>query len=141
MGQLEQFVSNHWALVAALIVLLLLVYLNEWFSQKRAPKFLSPQWVVKKINHDNAVVFDLRDLEAFSSGHIINSIRTAASDFDEPRMNKYKEKSIILVCQKGLQSQTLAIKLKSAGFTNAMTLAGGITAWQSAELPLVKGNK
>jgi len=141
MGQLEQFVSNHWALVAALLVLLLLVYLNEWFSQKRAPEFLSPQSVVKKMNHDNAIVFDLRDLESFSAGHIINSIRTAATDFDEPRMKKYKEKPIILVCQKGLQSQTLATKLKSSGFTNAMALAGGINAWQAAELPLVKGNK
>ncbi len=141
MGQLEQYIMNHWALVGAFIVLLLLIYLNEWFSQKKAPKLLSPQAVVEKMNHEDAVVFDLRELGLFSDGHIINSIRTNAADFNEPRMNKYKEKPIILICAKGQQSQLLATKLKSTGFINAMALAGGIAAWQGAELPLVKGNK
>lgn len=141
MEQLQQFITNHWALVAAFLGLLLLIYLNEWFSQKRAPKLLSPQSVVKKMNHDDAQIFDLRELSAFSTGHIINSIRTSAEDFNEPRMNKYKEKEIILVCAKGQQSQPLATTLKAMGFTHAMALSGGIAAWQNAELPLVKGNK
>ena len=141
MGQLEQFITNHWALVAAFLVILLLIYLNEWFSQKTAAKLLSPQSVVDKMNHEDAIVFDLRELALFSNGHIINSIRATATDFDEPRMSKYTEKPIILVCAKGLQSQPLATKLKKAGFSNAMALSGGIAAWQHADLPLVKGNK
>lgn len=141
MEQVSQFVMNHWALCLAFVGILLLIYINEWFTKASGPKTLSPQLAVEKINHDDAVVIDLRDQEAFSAGHIIHSIRAAADDFDLPRMDKYKPKAVILVCTRGIQAQTLAIKLKSKGFANAMVLAGGLSAWQSAGLPLVKGNK
>ena len=141
MEQINQFISNHWALCAAFITILALIYINELISQKRSAKSLSPQATVEKMNHESAVVIDLRDQDAFSTGHIINAVRATASDFDLPRMNKYKAKPVILVCPRGLLSQTLAPKLKLNGFTNIMVLDGGITAWQTAGLPLVKGNK
>ncbi len=141
MEHITQFAINHWQLCLALVVLLILIGLNELFTQMTSPKALSPQSAVEKINHDSAVVIDIRNQEAFASGHIINAIRASAEDFSLPRMQKYKSKPIILVCSKGIQAQTLASKLKSDGFTSTMVLAGGMTAWQSAGLPLVKGNK
>lgn len=141
MEQLSQFIINHWALCAAFIAISALIYVNEWISQKFSIPTLSPQATVEKINHEAAVVIDLRDQDAFSAGHIINAVRAAANDFSQPRMNKYKDKTIILACARGVQAQSLAPKLKSSGFTNIMILAGGITAWQTAGLPLVKGNK
>jgi rhodanese-related sulfurtransferase len=139
MDHVSEFVINHWALWLALFVILLLIYINEWFSKTKGPKLLSPQAVIAKINHEEAVVIDLRDKETFSSGHIIHAIQTTADDFNLPRMEKYKTKSIILVCARGTQSSALAAKIKNQGFTNAMILDGGITAWQNAGLPLVKG--
>jgi len=139
MEQLGQFIINHWALCLALVAIILLIYINEWLSQQQLAKALSPQQAVEKINHESAVVIDLRDQEAFSAGHIINAVRAAPDDFNLPRMDKYKTKSIILVCPKGTLSQTLAAKLKSQSFTDVMVLAGGLTAWQIAGLPLVKG--
>lgn len=141
MEQLSQFILHHWSLCAAFFAILLLIYANEWFTQKRSALALSPQMAVEKINHDDAVVIDIRDQEAFSSGHIIKAIRASANDFDQTRMNKYKDKPIILVCLRGQQTPALANKLKSQGFSKAMVLSGGITAWQTAGLPLVKGNK
>lgn len=141
MEHLGQFMSNHWALSASLFVIIALIYINEWFSQKRAPQSLSPQAAVEKINHEDAIVIDLRDQEAFSAGHIIHAIRSSEGDFQLPRMTKYKAKPIILVCSRGMQAQPIAVKLKSHGFLNVMTLAGGFTAWQSAGFPIVKGHK
>lgn len=141
MEQMGQFIMNHWALCLALVGILLLIFVNEGFTKAMGPKILSPQLVVEKMNHDNAVVIDLRDQEAFGAGHIIHAIRAAVDDFNLPRMDKYKQKNVILVCTRGIQAQTLASKLKSKGFLNVMVLAGGITAWQSAGLPLVKGQK
>lgn len=141
MEQISQFIINHWALCLALVGIILLIQLNEWFTKTQGPQALSPQLVVEKINHDEAVVIDLRDQEAFSAGHIIHAIRATADDFDLPRMDKYKQKTVILVCTRGIQAQTVASKLKSKGFVNPAVLAGGLTAWQSAGLPLVKGNK
>jgi rhodanese-related sulfurtransferase len=141
MEHFSQFITNHWPLWLAFFGILILIYINEWFTQKRAPVSLSPQSVVEKINRENSVIFDLRDKEAFSAGHIIHAIRASAEDFTQPRMAKYKTKSLILVCTKGIHSQSLASKLKTQGYEQVMVLAGGLTAWQNAELPLVKGHK
>ena len=139
MEQIGQFITTHWALWLALIAILALIFINEFFAQKKRAKELSPATAVDMINHNNAVVIDLRDPEAFRAGHIIDSIRVSADDFNQQRMEKYKKKPFILVCAKGLQSTTLATKLRTQGFTDPMVLAGGVAAWQAASLPLVKG--
>ncbi|WED42307.1 rhodanese-like domain-containing protein [Legionella cardiaca] len=139
MGQLGQFIINHWALWLALLIVLLLIFINEIQSQKKQAKELSPQAAVNLINHEEAIVIDLRDAEAFRKGHIIDAIRANAEDFEAQRMDKYKTKPIILVCARGLQSAQLAAKLRENGFLQPLVLAGGITAWQTADLPIVKG--
>lgn len=139
MGQLGQFIINHWVLWSLLVIMLILIYINELLTQKKRAKELSPQAAVNLINHDNATVIDLRDADTFSKGHIIDAVRVSAEDFNQQRMAKYKEKPIILVCAKGLQSAPLATKLKQEGFTQPMVLAGGMAAWQAADLPMIKG--
>ncbi|HFL3390151.1 TPA: rhodanese-like domain-containing protein, partial [Legionella pneumophila] len=59
-------------------------------------------------------------------------------DFEQQKMSKYKDKPIILVCARGLQSPTLAMKIRNQGY-QPLVLSGGIQAWQNADLPLVKG--
>lgn len=139
MQQLTQFTTNHWQLVLALIVILIIIFINELISLKKRDKELSPSAAVEMINHENAVVFDLRDAEAFRAGHIIDAIHVSADELSEKRMEKYKTKPVILACARGLQSAALATKLRTRGFTQPMVLAGGITAWQTAGLPLIKG--
>lgn len=139
MGQLGQFITNHWGLWLALVGVLALIYINELLSQKKRAKELSAVAAVEMINHENAMVIDLREQEIFRAGHIIDAIRASADNFSEQRMEKYKKKPLILVCAKGLQSTALAMKLRELGFEQPMVLAGGIAAWQEAGLPLVKG--
>ncbi|KTC74324.1 rhodanese domain-containing protein [Legionella birminghamensis] len=139
MGQLGQFIINHWALWLGLIVILLLIFINEIQTQKKRAKEVSPQQAVHLINREDALVIDLRDTETYRKGHIINAIRANAEDFEQQTMDKYKNKPIILVCAKGLQSTALAAKLRAKGFSEPMILAGGMGAWQNADLPLVKG--
>jgi rhodanese-related sulfurtransferase len=139
MGQLQQFITNHWELWLALVAILIAIFINEFLSQKKRAKELSPAAAVDMINHENAVVIDLRDPELFRAGHIIGAICTPTDDFGQKRMEKYKTKPLILVCPRGLQSIAMATKLRAEGFTQPMVLSGGITAWQAANLPLVKG--
>lgn len=139
MEHLGQFITNHWGLWLALVVILLLVFINELLTQRKKAKEISPQLAVNLINHENAVVVDLRETDAFRKGHIIDAVRATPDDFTQQRMDKYKAKTLILVCARGLQSAQLAAKLQTEGFSKSMVLAGGIAAWQTAELPLVKG--
>ncbi len=110
----------------------------EYYNLKKEGKALSTAQAIAQINHFSAVVIDLRPAEIYKKGHIIGAIRATEADFKLPKMQQYQDKNVILVCTRGLESQALAPKLRAQGFTHIMTLAGGITAWQTANLPLVK---
>lgn len=138
MEHLGQFIMNHWQLWLALIVILLLIFINELVTQKKKAKELTPQTAVDLINNENAVVIDLRDKETFKQGHIIDSINVKSEDFAQQKMDKYKNVPIILIAARAFEAQTFASKIRAQGF-QAHILSGGITSWQNAELPLVKG--
>lgn len=141
MEHLGQFISNHWQLWLAFVIILVITFVNELYSQKKRAKELSTGAAVEMMNNEQAVVIDVRDAQTYSAGHIIGAIHASADDFSQQRMDKHKNKPIIFVCAKGLQSATLAAKVRTQGFTQPMVLAGGIEAWQAANLPLVKGKK
>ena len=101
MGQLTQFVTNHWALWLALVAILILIFFNEFIAQKKRAKELSPAAAIDLINHNNAVVIDLRDPDAFRDGHIVDSIRISAEEFNQQRTFKNLtdiSSSYIIVC-------------------------------------------
>ena len=139
MQHLGQFIQNHWALWLALVVILVIIFIYESINQKKRGKELTTASAVELINHHEAVVVDLREPAIYKDGHIINAIQATPEDFSKPRLTKYKDKPIILVCARGLQSATLATKLREQGYTRPMVLSGGIASWQSDSLPLVKG--
>ncbi|KTD22967.1 rhodanese-like domain-containing protein [Legionella londiniensis] len=139
MGQIGQFIINHWGLWLALLVILALILGNELLARRHKAQELTPSMAIDKINHENAVVIDLRDAESFRAGHIINAVSLSANDLTSQRMDKYKSKPIILVCARGLQSPGLAARLRAEGFANPMVLSGGMAAWTAANLPVVKG--
>lgn len=141
MEQLEQFVVNNWVLFLALIVILALIFIYELISQKNQPQGLSTHATVSLINQEDATVIDIRDQQAYKNGHILNSIHATESDFNQSKLGKYKDKIIILVCAKGLQSPALATKLRDQEYKNIKILSGGVAAWLAADLPLVKGKK
>lgn len=138
MEHLSQFIMNHGMLCATFIAILALIFINEFITQKKQGKQLSPQLAVAMMNNNNAVVIDLRDKESFNKGHIIDSINASPEDFTQAKMNKYKNKPLILACARGLQSPTTAAKIRALGF-QPLILGGGIAAWQNADLPLVQG--
>lgn len=139
MQQFSQFVLNHWGLWLAFGVLLITTIINELMVKKNSAKEISPQTLVSLINEDQASIFDLRDLENFQKGHIIQAKRVNPDDFSSAKMDAFKDKAFVLVCSKGLQSRTLAAKLRAQGFVSPQVLSGGIEAWVAAELPMVKG--
>lgn len=136
MEQFGQFITNHWQLWLAFSVLLILVLINELLTKRT--KDLSPQALIDLINTEQAVVIDLRDKEVFKNGHIIHSIQASPQDFELAKMNKYKNKPLVLVCARGLQSPPIAAKIRAQGY-QPLVLSGGIAAWQNAGLPLIKG--
>ena len=139
MQQLIQFLGHNWAMSAALIIVFAMIVFNEIQFLRKKGKEVSPQDVVNLINNDNAVVIDLRPKENHIKSHIIDSISATLDEFNKNKMDRYKSRTVILVCEQGVKSAALALKLRGQGFTNPLVLSGGMNAWQKASLPTVKG--
>jgi rhodanese-related sulfurtransferase len=92
------------------------------------------------INQGKALILDVREPDEFAAGHLRDakniSRKTLASKLDE--LEKFKNRPIIVVCASGTRSASATAQLKKAGFSEAVSLDGGMTAWQAQGLPTVK---
>ena len=140
MQDIVLFIQHHWLLNLILFVVLLLLMLLELLTQKQGGPRLSPLQVVQLINHDNAVIVDVRNPALFVEGHIIDAVSIPADDIAEKwkKLEKFRSKPIILTCQSGTDSSRAAAFLTKQGF-DIKTLTGGLRAWREADMPLVKG--
>src|SRR6478672_2114241 len=92
------------------------------------------------LNQGKSVVLDIRDQADFAAGHIrdarhipLKELKSRISELD-----KFKSKSVIVVCSSGSRSARAASVLKSAGFGEVYSLDGGLAAWQAQGLPTAK---
>lgn len=142
MQDLITFLSHHPLLSLAAASLLILLMIIEFIRANRGRKNLSPLQTTQMINHDHAVIIDLRPNEAYQQGHIIDALPMSAQDIvkNPKKVEKFKTKPIIMVCPTGAESQKIAAILLKRGY-NAYALTGGIRAWNEAQMPLVKEKK
>jgi rhodanese-related sulfurtransferase len=92
------------------------------------------------INRQDGLVLDVRTVEEFQKGHILNARNIPLSQLDIrlADLEKYKEKPIIIACETGNRSGSAAAVLRKRGFVQVYNLSGGIGAWQQAGLPVEK---
>jgi rhodanese-related sulfurtransferase len=57
---------------------------------------------------------------------------------DFSKLNKYKNRAIVIVCEGGQKAGEIAVKLKKQNFENVRALSGGLNSWKNANMPLVK---
>lgn len=133
------FMQAHWALGLALIVILGLLTLVEFIKQKTGGAKISPATVIRMMNHDNAVIIDVRNTDAYASGHIVGAISLPLTNIEEKykKIEKLKAQPLIIVCAAGLESPRAAASLLKKGLT-VYILSGGMNAWKTAEMPVVK---
>lgn len=95
---------------------------------------------IQIMNQGKALILDVREPEEFAAGHLRDakniSKKTLALKLGE--LEKFKSKPVIVVCATGTQSSGATAQLKKAGFSEAVSLDGGMAAWQAQGLPTVK---
>ena len=140
MDQLISFTSNNTILVIAIIIVSLMLIHSLVGEKLRGYSSISPAESTQMINRDDALMLDVRESNEYSEGHIINSLHIPLSNLKN-RMNdldKYKAKKIIVACRSGHRSSQACANLKKEGFEQVFNLRGGVMAWESANLPLIK---
>jgi rhodanese-related sulfurtransferase len=92
------------------------------------------------INQGKTVVLDVRSGEDFAAGHIRGAMNIPLKDLPQRlgELEKSRSKTIIVVCQSGVQSARASAQLDKAGFKDVYSLTGGLAAWQGQGLPVAK---
>lgn len=140
MPDIFTFISQHMGLAYSFVILFVILMIVEYLRLRRNNFRINPSQAVQLINRNNAVVIDIRANDLFSKGHIIDAVSMSTQDMqDTPKkLEKYRARALIIVCQTGVESQKTAALLMKQGY-NVYALSGGVRAWNEAGMPLVKG--
>lgn len=140
MERFPEFISNHSSLVLAFVVILGALLWTLWQSLGGGMKKLSPMDATQLINREDAVVLDVRSDGEFKQGHIVNAVNIPQKSVQEQlsKLEKYRGRPIITACRTGQIAQGVGSMLRKNGFEQVYNLAGGLVAWEGANLPLVR---
>ncbi|MBM3380607.1 MAG: rhodanese-like domain-containing protein [Betaproteobacteria bacterium] len=90
------------------------------------------------MNDEDPILIDIRTPAEFEGGHVLRSRSFPLADL-EKRIAEIKGKRPLLVIDAdGARSARACTVLRKAGFERVYSLAGGVAAWRSANLPLLK---
>jgi rhodanese-related sulfurtransferase len=88
------------------------------------------------------MILDVRDMDEFTGpdgrikGAMLVPYKQISTSMD--KLASFREKTVLVYCSVGGRSDHAARYLASNGFKNVLDLSGGIMAWKSAGLPVIK---
>jgi rhodanese-related sulfurtransferase len=85
------------------------------------------------------LVVDIRTPREWSTKHLNDSINLPLSQLQQRIDEVPRSRRIAIHCAGGYRSSIAASILNQHGITNLIELAGGIAAWEAAELPVTTG--
>jgi len=103
-----------------------------WSTERVSPPMLADELAAQ----NPPVVIDIRTPREFTKAHLTNSINLPLSQLQQRMDEVPRDRRIAIHCAGGYRSSIAASILNQHGITNLIELAGGITAWEAAKLPL-----
>ena len=110
-----------------------------------APHEISPSDVVKKVqSNEDFVLLDVRTFEEYEEIHLKDALLLPVQELSQETLTSIglgegaKDKEIVLYCRSGARSQTAYNVMKSLGYTNIKSVAGGMIHWQEDQYPLTE---
>jgi rhodanese-related sulfurtransferase len=127
------------ALIALLVVSGAALFLPT-LSTLISGKGLSPTEATIWINRRKAHVLDLRTEDAYKAGHLPGAKLANSAQLEAAieALKLDRKRPLVLVCDTGSQARKVLSQVQKLGFSEVGVLEGGVQAWKSAALPLVK---
>jgi rhodanese-related sulfurtransferase len=140
MERLIEYTNHHPWLAGALVLVAIMVVLYEMRAQSETKAAVSPQDMVRLMNH-GALLIDLRPVEQYTAGHVNGARQMSGEQILQAgdTLKKYKEKTVVVYDDSGSLGASAVRQLAAQGFTKAFNLRGGLAAWRTENLPLVRG--
>jgi len=141
LDSLLAFARENAVLSLALLGLTLAIIYTEVARLFSGYKAVNPAGLTDLINREDALLVDVSAISDFEKGHIAGAKSVQMSQFDPENklLAKVRELPVAVACRTGTASADAAKRLVKAGFKKVYWLDGGVSAWQQANLPLVKG--
>lgn len=135
-----EFIVENWLLFAALAAVMILLVFDPAGMASSTARAVSPMELSRLVNHEQAVLVDIRSIEEFEAGHIAKSRNIPLDQIENhsKKLEKIKKRPIVIVCQSGKRSGKAAAKLRKMEFDKLFQLSGGLIEWQKENLPLEK---
>jgi rhodanese-related sulfurtransferase len=142
MEQLLEFTGENTVLVVLLMISFFVLIFSELRRKASGMVAVDPTAAVALINNDGLVI-DLRSQEAYSQGHIVNAKNIPYDELEasKTKIEKFKNKPIVAVCDAGMTATRAVASLRNDGFVSAYGLKGGMGSWTQAGMPVVTGKK
>ncbi len=140
MDRLLEYIARHPFLVGGTAVLALAVLAYEVSRARSGGQAVGPMDAVRLMNQ-GALLVDVRSREEFEGGHVLDARHLPQEEVAGAgeSLKKYRDKPVIVCCESGMRSGAAARVLKAQGFAKVVNLRGGLAAWRTENLPLVKG--
>ena len=137
MEQLLEFTGNHPFLISAFLIVLTALAWNL-ISDPGGKNAVDPMGATSLINHEDALILDVRSIAEFKDGHIVNAVNIPLNGLNTnlKQLEKHRARPIVAVCRSGSRSGAACKLLRKQGFENVKNLRGGMMAWESANLPV-----
>ena len=113
---------------------------------RRQIREVDPRQFASQAN--GCVLIDVREPAEFDTGHIAGAVNIprgvlefqvdahpAVSNVSDPALS-HKDQPLVVYCRTGGRSALAALNLQRMGFSDVRSIAGGITDWAAAGLPL-----
>lgn len=109
-----------------------------WLNRRPAGQNLDPAEARALADSGTAVLVDVREDGEWQSGHIPGAIHLPLSRFAEGSARLPKGKRIVLYCLSGARSARALGECAKLGLPVDDHVAGGISAWRRAGLPVTR---
>lgn len=88
---------------------------------------------------EKVYILDVRTPQEFrGDGHIAGATLIPLNELASQLKKIPTDRMVVTVCRSGARSASAHTQLQNAGFLNVKNLSGGMMAWQSAGLPVVR---
>jgi rhodanese-related sulfurtransferase len=140
MEDITGFIQSNMLLVGGLLIILFLIVKVEIGRLTRKYNQINVNEAIQLMNNDDTVIVDVREDKEVTNGMIQGArhIKLGNLPARMGELNNAKTKPVLVYCRSGNRSSHACHQLTKEGFEDVYNLAGGITAWESANLPVSK---
>jgi rhodanese-related sulfurtransferase len=129
------FLVDNWQII---LVALMSGGMLLWPTLKNQSGGLTAPDAVQQINRAKAILIDVSDATEYAALHAKGSKNIPLKDLESKLAAACKNKALplIFVCPQGKRSASAISIAKKMGYEQVNALAGGLRAWQTANLPV-----